>query len=75
MAFIFNMSSGKSYPCIVSISYKERVVKVFGEVIQGIEIIDEIAVVKTDRRDRPEEDIKIQSTMPHPYEFKKYFTL
>ena len=32
---------------------------VFGEVVEGLEIIDAIAAVPTDQRDRPLEDIKI----------------
>lgn len=32
---------------------------VFGEVIEGLEIIDSISVVETDKRDRPIEDVKI----------------
>lgn len=30
---------------------------VFGEIIEGLDVIDKIAAVKTDKRDRPEEDI------------------
>jgi peptidylprolyl isomerase len=33
---------------------------VFGEVIEGIEIIDKIASVKTDKRDRPLEDVRMK---------------
>ncbi|WP_051296339.1 peptidylprolyl isomerase [Eisenibacter elegans] len=33
---------------------------VFGEVIEGLEVIDAIAAVATDRRDRPQEDVKMQ---------------
>mgnify|MGYP000836620692 FL=1 len=32
---------------------------VFGEVIEGMDIVDKIQQVKTDRSDRPEEDVKI----------------
>ncbi len=32
---------------------------VFGEVIEGLEVIDKIAVVKTDRRNRPKNDVKM----------------
>ena len=34
---------------------------VFGEVIEGLEVIDKIASVETDDRDRPIEDVKIIS--------------
>lgn len=32
---------------------------VFGEVIEGLDVIDKIAAVETDRRDRPKEDVKM----------------
>jgi cyclophilin family peptidyl-prolyl cis-trans isomerase len=32
---------------------------VFGEVIEGLDVIDKIAAVEKDRRDRPKEDIKM----------------
>jgi len=33
---------------------------VFGEVIEGIDVVEKIAQVKTDTRDRPEEDVRIK---------------
>jgi len=33
---------------------------VFGEVVEGVELIDAIATVKTDKRDRPLEDIRMK---------------
>jgi cyclophilin family peptidyl-prolyl cis-trans isomerase len=33
---------------------------VFGEVVEGIEVIDKIAAVKTDKRDRPLEDVRMK---------------
>ena len=33
---------------------------VFGEVVKGIEVIDRIASVKTDKRDRPLRDIRMR---------------
>ena len=32
---------------------------VFGKVIEGLEVIDEISKVRTDAADRPKEDVKI----------------
>ncbi len=32
---------------------------VFGEVIEGLDVIDKIAAVNTDRRDRPKQDVKM----------------
>ena len=31
----------------------------FGEVVDGMDIVDKIQNVKTDRSDRPEDDVKI----------------
>ncbi len=36
---------------------------VFGQVIKGIEVIDKIAAVRTDGRDRPEDDIKMKMSI------------
>lgn len=36
---------------------------VFGEVIEGLEVIDKIAGVKTDKRDRPLENIRMKVTL------------
>jgi peptidylprolyl isomerase len=35
---------------------------VFGEVISGMDVVEKIQNVKTDRGDRPVEDVKIIST-------------
>lgn len=36
---------------------------VFGEVIEGLDVIDKIAAVERDRRDRPKEDVKMTIKM------------
>ena len=36
---------------------------IFGEVIEGLEVIDKIAGVKTDKRDRPLENIRMKVTL------------
>jgi peptidyl-prolyl cis-trans isomerase B (cyclophilin B) len=33
---------------------------VFGRVVEGLDVIDKLAAVRTDGRDRPEEDVKMQ---------------
>jgi len=38
---------------------------VFGETISGLHVIDQIAAVKTDRRDRPVEDVRIITIKPN----------
>ena len=37
---------------------------VFGETVEGFDVIDKIASVQTDRRDRPVEDIHIKEIKP-----------
>jgi peptidyl-prolyl cis-trans isomerase B (cyclophilin B) len=37
---------------------------IFGEVIDGLEVIDRIATVETDYYDRPMEDVLIESIRP-----------
>jgi len=36
---------------------------VFGEVVEGLEVIDKIAVVEGDRANRPAKDIKMKITI------------
>ncbi len=36
---------------------------VFGRVVQGLDVIDKIAAVRTDGADRPEEDVRMQITV------------
>lgn len=44
---------------------------VFGQVVQGIELIDKVAVVPTDSNDRPKEDVKMSITLLKKREAKK----
>lgn len=44
---------------------------VFGEVVKGIEVVDKIAEAKTDRNDRPEEDVKMQVELLKKRDVKK----
>ncbi len=40
---------------------------VFGEVVEGLEVIDKIAAVQTDGNDRPQEDVKMKMTVLKKY--------
>ncbi len=40
--------------------FLDREYTVFGQVIEGLDIIDKLASVSTDRRDRPKEDLKMK---------------
>ena len=45
---------------------------VFGQVISGMEVIDKIAAVSKDPRDRPNEDISMSMTVLKPMKLKKF---
>lgn len=48
-----------TYGTIGGVPHLDGDYTVFGQVVEGLEIIDKIATVKTDRADRPVQDIKI----------------
>jgi cyclophilin family peptidyl-prolyl cis-trans isomerase len=48
-----------AYTTIGGVPHLDNAYTVFGEVIEGLEIIDAIASVKTDQRNRPVTDVKI----------------
>lgn len=50
----------KIYTTIGGAPHLDYAYTVFGEVIEGIEVIDKIADVETDNRDRPLKDIKLK---------------
>lgn len=58
--FKFTMEQRKAYTTIGGTPHLDGAYTVFGEVIEGIEVLDKIAVVKTDQNDRPLEDIQMK---------------
>ena len=48
-----------SYTTVGGTPHLDGEYTVFGEVVEGMDIVDKIQQVKTDRSDRPEEDVKI----------------
>jgi peptidylprolyl isomerase/peptidyl-prolyl cis-trans isomerase B (cyclophilin B) len=49
----------KAYKTIGGVPHLDNNYTVFGEVVEGIEVIDKIAAVETDGRDRPKKDVKM----------------
>lgn len=49
----------KTYETIGGTPHLDMDYTVFGEVVEGLDVIDKIAAVKIDKRDRPEIDIKM----------------
>ncbi|MBQ1835532.1 MAG: peptidylprolyl isomerase, partial [Paludibacteraceae bacterium] len=59
----FTDEQREAYKTVGGTPFLDNDYTVFGEVIEGLEIIDEIAKVKTDRGDRPEDDLKMTVTV------------
>lgn len=55
----FTPEQRAAYTTVGGTPFLDNQYTVFGEVIEGLDIIDKIAEVKTNRSDRPEEDIKM----------------
>lgn len=58
--FRFTPEQVKAYTTVGGTPHLDGEYTVFGEVVEGIEIVDKIQNVKTDRSDRPEEDVIIK---------------
>jgi cyclophilin family peptidyl-prolyl cis-trans isomerase len=59
----FNAEQIAAYTTIGGTPHLDGTYTVFGEVIEGMEVIDKIASAKTDKRDRPIEDIRMKITI------------
>jgi len=57
--FRFTDEAKKVYTTTGGTPHLDGNYSVFGEVIEGIDVIDKIAAVKTDKNDRPEKDVKM----------------
>lgn len=56
----FSEFQQKTYTSVGGTPHLDGTYTVFGEVIEGLEIIDKIAAVKTDKRDRPLKDVRMK---------------
>lgn len=57
--FHFTKEQIEAYSTVGGTPHLDGEYTVFGEVVEGMDIVDKIQNVKTDRNDRPEEDVKI----------------
>lgn len=58
-AFRFTPEQIQAYTTVGGTPHLDNAYTVFGEVVEGMEVVDNVQKVKTDRNDRPEEDVKI----------------
>ena len=59
----FTPDSWKDYTTIGGTPFLDRQYTVFGEVVEGLDVIDKIAAVQTNQADRPLEDIEMTVTV------------
>lgn len=60
LEFKFTPEQVKAYTTVGGTPHLDGAYTVFGEVLEGMDIVDKIQKVKTDRNDRPEEDVVIK---------------
>ena len=60
MGKTFSTLQRDTYTSVGGVPFLDGDYTVFGEVIEGLDVIDKIAAVKTDKNDRPLEDVRMQ---------------
>jgi len=65
MPFRFSKEQVQAYTTVGGTPHLDGSYTVFGEVIEGVEVIDKIAAVKTGQRDRPLEDVRMKISILH----------
>ncbi len=61
--FTFTAAQKKIYATQGGTPHLDMNYTIFGEVIEGLDIIDKIAAVKTDKNDRPKENVRMKITV------------
>jgi len=61
--YIFSELQKSSYSSIGGTPHLDGTYTVFGEVVEGLEVIDKIAAVKVDGNNRPEKDVRMKITL------------
>lgn len=51
------------YKTIGGVPHLDRNYTVYGEIVMGLELVDKIATMKTDKNDRPKQDVKMEITV------------
>jgi cyclophilin family peptidyl-prolyl cis-trans isomerase len=59
------------YTTIGGVPHLDRNYTVYGEIVMGLELVDKIAAMETDKNDRPKQDIKMEITVLKKREAKK----
>jgi peptidyl-prolyl cis-trans isomerase B (cyclophilin B) len=67
----FSEEQLKAYSTIGGAPHLDGGYTVFGEVIEGLDVIDKIAALETGSSDRPKTDIRMFVTIPSKKELKK----
>lgn len=58
--FTFTAGQKKVYATLGGTPHLDMNYTIFGEIVEGLEVIDKIAAVKTDKNDRPKENVRMK---------------
>lgn len=61
--FTYTAGQKKTYATVGGTPHLDMNYTIFGEVVEGLDIIDKIAAVKTDKNDRPKENVRMRITI------------